>query len=115
MTSNRRKSTGATTRRGATAPSVSYSDWLLKSLADAAQAEEYLNAAFGQGDPKMFLVALRNVAEAQGGIAKAAARSKLNRESLYRMLSKKGNPSLTSLAALLKALGFRLAIERDAA
>jgi probable addiction module antidote protein len=40
----------------------------------------------------VFLLALRNVAEARG-MTKLAARSKLNRESLYKMLSKRGNPS----------------------
>jgi probable addiction module antidote protein len=114
-TSNRRKSTGATTRRGDYPPSVSYREWLLKSLSDEDQAQAYLTAAIEEGDPKVLLVALRDVADAQGGMSKVAARSKLNRESLYRMLSKRGNPSLTSLAALLKSLGFRLSIERDAA
>jgi probable addiction module antidote protein len=95
--------------------SVSYRECLLKALADPTEALHYLNAALDQGIPEMFLVAVRNVVDAHGGMSKAAARSKLNRESLYRMLSKRGNPSLTSLAALLKALGFRLAIERDAA
>lgn len=63
----------------------------------------------------MFLIALRNVAEARGGIGKLAAKSRLNRESLYRMLGSRGNPSLQSLTVLLKSLGFRLSIARDAA
>lgn len=67
-------------------------------------------------DPRVFLLALRNVAEARGGMSKVAAASKLNRESLYRMLSENGNPSLQSLRALLSSLGFRLAVEsKDAA
>jgi probable addiction module antidote protein len=58
---------------------------------------------------------LRNVAQARG-MSTLAARSNLNRESLYKMLSKRGNPSLQSLAALLDSLGFRLAVEtKDAA
>jgi DNA-binding phage protein len=49
-------------------------------------------------------------------MSKLAARSNLNRESLYKMLSKRGNPSLRSLGALLDGLGFRLAVEsKDAA
>jgi probable addiction module antidote protein len=96
--------------------SVSYHDYLIRSLKDPKQAEGYLNAALEDGDARIFLIALRNVAEAQGGMGKAAAKSKLNRESLYRMLSKKGNPGLQSLAALLSSLGFRLAVEsKDAA
>ena len=53
---------------------------------------------------------LRNVAEAQGGIAQLAEKAKLNRESLYKMLSERGNPELKSLDALLHVLEFRLAV-----
>jgi probable addiction module antidote protein len=55
-------------------------------------------------------LALRNVAEAQGGVAQLAKKSKLNRESLYKILSERGNPEFRSLDALLHALGFRLAV-----
>ena len=66
-------------------------------------------------DPRVFLLALRNVAQAHG-IGKVAAKSKLNRESLYKMLSSRGNPSVQSLGALLRSLGFRLTVEsKDAA
>ena len=58
----------------------------------------------------MFLLALRNVTEAQGGVWSLAEKTKLNRESLYRMLSERGNPEFQSLDALLHALGFRLAV-----
>jgi probable addiction module antidote protein len=96
--------------------SVSYHDYLIHSLKDPKEAEGYLNAALEDGDPSAFLQALRNVAEARGGMSKTAAASKLNRESLCRMLSRKGNPSLQSLATLLSSLGFRLAVEsKDAA
>ena len=61
---------------------------------------------------RVFLVALRTVTQAQGGIAKVAARSGLNRESLYRALSEKGNPSVQTLAAVLGALGARLGVAR---
>jgi probable addiction module antidote protein len=83
---------------------------LIKALGDPREAAEYLNAALEDGDPEGFLLALRNVAEAQGGIAHLAEKAKLNRESLYRMLSDRGNPEFRSLDALLHALGFRLAI-----
>ncbi|MGB4069707.1 MAG: addiction module antidote protein [Nitrospira sp.] len=82
----------------------------MESLRDAQEAEEYLNAALEENDPELFLWALRNVAEAQGGVASLAEKTKLNRESLYRMLSERGNPEFRSLEALLHALGFRLAV-----
>ncbi|MGQ0694797.1 MAG: addiction module antidote protein, partial [Nitrospiraceae bacterium] len=90
--------------------SKAYQPDLIQNLRDAREAEEYLNAALEEDDPELFLLALRNVAEAQGGVAQLAERAKLNRESLYKMLSERGNPELRSLDALLHALGFRLAV-----
>jgi len=90
-----------------------YQPELLKALADPDEAEAYLNAALEDEDWEAFLLALRNVAEAQGGIAQLADRAKLNRESLYRMLSEHGNPELRSLDAVLHALGFRLAVAQE--
>ena len=90
--------------------SRAYQPDLIESLRDSEEAEEYLNAALEEDDPELFLLALRNVAEAQGGIAQLAEKAKLNRESLYRMLSDRGNPEFRSLDALLHALGFRLAV-----
>jgi probable addiction module antidote protein len=87
-----------------------YQPELIESLRDAGEAEEYLNAALDEDDPELFLLALRNVAEAQGGVAQLAEKTKLNRESLYKMLSERGNPELRSLDTLLHALGFRLAV-----
>lgn len=92
------------------AKSKPYRDELLESLRDSQEAMEYLNAALEEDDHEVFLLALRNVAEAHGGMAQLAERAKLNRESLYRMLSADGNPELRSLDALLHALGFRLAV-----
>ena len=92
------------------APSKPYQPELIKELHDPREAAEYLNAALEDGEPEAFLLAIRNVAEAQGGIALIAEKATLNRESLYRMLSRRGNPELRSLDALLHALGFRLAI-----
>ncbi len=90
--------------------SKAYQPDLIESLRDAREAEEYLNAALEEDDPELFLLALRNVAEAHGGVASLAEKTKLNRESLYRMLSERGNPELKSLDALLHAMGFRLAV-----
>jgi probable addiction module antidote protein len=56
------------------------------------------------------MVALRQIAQAQGGIAQVARKAKLTREATYKMLSKEGNPELRSLKALLAATGLRLAV-----
>lgn len=93
------------------AKSRSYQLDLVEALRDPIEAAEYLNAALEEGDKNVFLLALRNVAQARGGIRKLSARARLNRESLYRMLSARGNPELRSLGALLESLGLRLAIE----
>ncbi|MGE0644654.1 MAG: addiction module antidote protein [Nitrospira sp.] len=90
--------------------STAYQTDLIESLRDTREAGEYLNAALEEDDPELFLRALRNVAEAQGGVALLAEKTQLNRESLYRMLSARGNPEFRSLDALLHALGFRLAV-----
>ncbi len=89
----------------------SYKEQLLESLKDPEAAAHYLTACLEDGDPEVFLLALRDVAEAQGGIRKLSGRARLNRENLYRMLSKSGNPSLTSLSSVLGSLGLRLAVE----
>lgn len=87
-----------------------YQPELIQSLRNPREAEEYLNAALEEDDPELFLLALRNVTEAQGGVAQLARKTKLNRESLYKMLSERGNPELKSLDRLLHAMGFRLAV-----
>jgi len=84
----------------------------MEMLKEEDRALAYLNAALDEPDPRVFLIALRNVTQAQGGIAKVAAHSGLNRESLYRALSNKGNPNVQTLAAVLGALGARLRVAR---
>ena len=91
-------------------PTKSYVESLHRRLAeDPEEAAAYLNAALEEGDQQVFLLALRDVAEARG-IGKLAGETSLNRESMYRMLSKQGNPRLTSLDAVLDALGLRLGV-----
>ncbi len=90
--------------------SVSYHDGLIEDLADPEEAAGYLSAAIEDGDQEVFLLALRDVAEARG-MSKVAREAGLNRENMYRMLSSVGNPQLSSLNSLLNSLGLRLAVE----
>jgi len=74
-------------------------------------AEEYLKAALEDEDePQVLLIVLRHVAQARG-IARVAKAAGIERESLYRALSVRGNPRLSTLVAVTKAIGLRLTVE----
>ena len=62
-------------------------------------------------EPSVLLIALRRVAKARGGIAKVAKAAGIERESLYRALSVRGNPRLSTLVAVTKAVGLKLTVE----
>jgi len=81
-----------------------------KDLKDIKYAAGYLTAAFEEGED-VFLLALRNVVQAQTGVASLAKKTKLNRENLYAMLSEKGNPRLKSIAMILEKLGLELSFK----
>ncbi len=91
-------------------PSKSYHDDLLQRLADPAYAAQYLTACLEDGDEGVFLLALRDVAQVHGGIAQLAKKTRLNREHLFRMLSRNGNPQLHSLKQITGAMGFKLTL-----
>jgi probable addiction module antidote protein len=92
---------------------TAYQKDLIESLKYPCEAAAYLNAAIEEGDREVFLLALRNVAEANGGMSAVAAKANLSRESLYRMLSRRGNPEIKSLFNLLHTMGLRLAVEAE--
>lgn len=93
--------------------SISHDEALVRELrANHKLATQYLKAAMEDADdPRVLLVALRRVAEARGGIAKVAKAAGIERESLYRALSPRGNPRLSTLVAVTKAIGLRLSVE----
>lgn len=84
---------------------------------DRSFAVEYLKLALGSlDDPEeraAGLLALRAVAEAYGGLGIVAAQAGISRESLYRSLSPKGNPTMKTLVAVLKQLGLRLSVQPE--
>jgi len=105
--------TWQTTGNGKVATSRSYQHSLIKRLSDPKEAAAYLDAALEEGDRPAFLLAIRNVIDARGGMTQMARQTGLNRENLYRVLSERGNPEINSLEKLLKGLGLRLAVEVD--
>ncbi len=93
---------------------ASYEDGLMAFLLNPTEAAAYLDAALAENDQDVFLLALRDIAEAHG-FSQLAQQTALNRENLYRMLSSSGNPQLSSLMALLQSVGLRLAVEVETA
>lgn len=83
---------------------------LREDLADPVEAAEYLNAALEDGSQEVFLMALKDVANAKG-ISEIARETNLNRENLYRILSTQGNPKLKSLNSVLHSVGLKLSVE----
>jgi probable addiction module antidote protein len=95
-------------------PSVDYQPFLLESLRNPAEAAAFINLAIKDAlvdnDMPLFLLCLRDVVEAQGGMTKVARLAGINRENLYRILSKDGNPEFRRLTQLLSAMGLRITI-----
>lgn len=98
---DKRKDMSATTK---------HVDLLFEQLQDADFAAEFLNAASEDGDPKTYLSALRKVVNARGGMASTAEKAQLSRETLYRTLSARGNPTIKTLNAVLKATGLKFGV-----
>lgn len=83
---------------------------LLERLKHPDYAAEYLAQVLAEKDNAAFLVALKDVVEATGGMSAMARRVDLKRPSLYKVFSKKGNPTLQTLQAILEALDLRLTV-----
>lgn len=90
---------------------------LIESLKNPKEAAGYFNAVLeecnncsDQEAQKMIMIALKNIADAQGGISKLSEKTGLGRESLYKTLSKKGNPKFYTLNALFKAMGMEIRV-----
>ena len=92
--------------------SSSHDDAVIRELRENPDfAVEYLKAALEEdSEPRVLLLALRRVVQARG-IARIAKAAGIERESLYRALSTRGNPRLSTLAAVTKAVGLRLTVE----
>ena len=87
-----------------------YRDDLLERLKTPDYAAAYLANVLEDGDKEAFLVALRDVVEAGGGMGVLAGQANIKRPSLYKILSKRGNPTLATLQEILKPLGLRVSV-----
>ncbi len=106
-TSERRKNIGKT-GKSAIPPSVPFEPLYHERLRDRKFAAVYLTECIADEDPKMFLLGLRDVIAAHGGMAHIAESAGVNRESLYKAVSVNGNPSIGYLKRILEVLNIRL-------
>ena len=87
-----------------------YREDLLQRLKNPDYAAEYLAQVLAEKDRAAFLVALKDVVEATGGMTAMAKRVGLKRPSLYKVFSKRGNPTLETLQTIMDALGLRVTV-----
>jgi probable addiction module antidote protein len=90
-----------------------YDEYHLEWLKDPENAAAFLNTVIEDNDKDAFLLALRDVAQAQGGMTVIAEKTHVSRSSLYKTLSKRGNPEFNSISKLLHSMGLRLTVEPD--
>lgn len=95
--------------------STDFEEWHLEKLTKNNESKLYLQIALddykADGNTAALLLAIRDVTKAQGGIQKLSERTGLNRQSLYKSLSTKGNPRLSTFGNILHGLGYKLTIE----
>jgi len=92
-----------------------YDEYHLEWLKDPENAAAFLNAVIDDDDRDAFLLALRDIAKARGGMTAIAERTKVSRASLYKTLSKTGNPEFKSISKLLHSMGLRLSVTPEQA
>lgn len=89
-----------------------YRDWLISRLKNKKAKLAYLQVALEEyqqdHDRKAFMLSLRNVAMAQGGISHLAQETNLSKQNLYRLLSGKGRLTIKTLITILRAMGVRI-------
>jgi probable addiction module antidote protein len=83
---------------------------LREAPAKVKTGSESINEVLAMNDRKALLTALRDVVDARGGVGELAGKVPLQRQSLYKVLSAKGNPTLETLGDILQHLGLRLSV-----
>ena len=91
---------------------LSHDDAMVELFKDDPQfAAHYLDEILRDGEQADLLVALRQMAAAFGGVGTVAEQAAINPTQIYRTLSADGNPALSSLLAILKAMNLRLSVQ----
>ena len=93
-------------------PVKDFNETFESELRNPEYAADYLQYALEDGT-ETFLIALRDVAKANGGLAQLSEVTALGRESLYKALSEDGNPKIKTVQTVLNALGLRLSVAAE--
>jgi probable addiction module antidote protein len=89
-----------------------YEELLQERLKNPRLAMAYLNEALHDEDRNVFLIALKDVLDAQGqDISALAQKAHITRQNLYRMLSTKGNPRWNNITSLMDAMGLQVQLK----
>jgi probable addiction module antidote protein len=72
----------------------------------------YLQAAFEDGDPSLIQAAIGDITRARG-MTDIARNAGLGRESLYKSLNPRGNPSFATVLRVIKVLGLSLRLQKQ--
>lgn len=89
---------------------VPYDDVAARMYAkDPQLAADILNACLAEGEMDEFLIALRHIAKAFGGLHEVARVTGLHEKTLYKSLNPTGNPTLKTLMGLADAMNMQLA------
>lgn len=92
-----------------------FQDYLVEKLQDPEEAQSFLDAAIEayeeDGDTEAFMLALRYLTEAKGGVGKLSEITNLNRQNLYKVLTGKTSPKLETTMSIMKGLGYHLRTE----
>ncbi len=104
----------AKSKNASSKPSVRYDDWMMERLKkNKKEAFEYLKTSLEENAdfPPAFLLSLRRVSQAfdmsMEDIAKEAG---ISTATIYKALGVKGNPTIDTLASILKTMGFKLTL-----
>ncbi|MDF5721653.1 MAG: hypothetical protein PUP91_14480 [Rhizonema sp. PD37] len=82
-------------------------------LKDLEFAAGYLHATLKDNDLDTFLVALRDIVQANGTIAKTAQQAELGSESRFKTLFLEGNLEFSTLQAVFKSIGLQFSVTAD--
>ena len=92
---------------------VDYEEMLLRELTNPEFAAEYLSVAFQEDETEVFLMALRHVVQANGGVTQLAKKTHLSRQNIYSILSERGNPRFNNFVAIVRSLGLNISFHHS--